>query len=175
MKLGSAWEYLGEELRGCHVRPRSDEPRSAKLTTNLRTRPQKKPKSNWDSEDLEDNYVKDSWEDDEPAPVPKSRATPLEKSVEEDAAKSGEKKERKRDFARISELVAHKLRPRILDSIEGQNEIVDDFFERLGCQKKLPLLSQLQMKRSKQEKEANVGKKKVERKSDYMWASKMAL
>ncbi|CAI9772858.1 unnamed protein product [Fraxinus pennsylvanica] len=50
------------------------------------------PKSNWDDEDVDDNDVKESWEDeDEPAPAPKAEPLP-EKVSEKPAAKSGEKK-----------------------------------------------------------------------------------
>ncbi|KAK4491683.1 hypothetical protein RD792_002449 [Penstemon davidsonii] len=50
------------------------------------------PKSNWDDEDLDDNEVKDSWEDDdEPAPAPKAEPPP-EKAPKKAAAKPAEKK-----------------------------------------------------------------------------------
>ncbi|KAL3851274.1 hypothetical protein ACJIZ3_013156 [Penstemon smallii] len=50
------------------------------------------PKSNWDDEDLDDNEVKDSWEDDdEPAPAPKVEPPPG-KAPKKAAAKPAEKK-----------------------------------------------------------------------------------
>ncbi|KAL3625057.1 hypothetical protein CASFOL_031725 [Castilleja foliolosa] len=59
-----------------------------------------KRKSNWDDEDLDDNDVKDSWEEeeeeeeeeDEPAPAPKTEPMPTEKAPKKTAAKSVEKK-----------------------------------------------------------------------------------
>lgn len=51
-----------------------------------------KVKNNWDDEDVEDNDVKDSWEDeDEPAPAPKVELPPPEKAPKKTSAKSGEK------------------------------------------------------------------------------------
>ncbi|CAL0332622.1 unnamed protein product [Lupinus luteus] len=48
-----------------------------------------KTKSNWDDEDLSDNDIKDSWEDDdEPAPAP---AAPAVKTTEKAPKKSSEK------------------------------------------------------------------------------------
>ncbi|XP_073301850.1 uncharacterized protein [Primulina huaijiensis] len=52
----------------------------------------KQTKNNWDDEDLEDDGVKDSWEDeDEPAPTPKAEPSP-EKVPKNPTAKLGEKK-----------------------------------------------------------------------------------
>ncbi|CAA2998526.1 eukaryotic translation initiation factor 3 subunit J-like [Olea europaea subsp. europaea] len=50
------------------------------------------PKSKWDEEDLDDNDVKESWEDeDEPTPAPKVEPPPV-KAPKKVAATSGEKK-----------------------------------------------------------------------------------
>ncbi|KAL3624942.1 hypothetical protein CASFOL_031610 [Castilleja foliolosa] len=54
-----------------------------------------KLKSNWDDEDLDDNDVKDSWEEEEeeePAPAPKTEPMPTEKAPKKTAAKTDEKK-----------------------------------------------------------------------------------
>ncbi|KAL3628858.1 hypothetical protein CASFOL_027904 [Castilleja foliolosa] len=52
-----------------------------------------KLKSNWDDEDLDDNDVKDSWEEeDEPAPAPKTEPMPIEKPPKKTVAKTVEKK-----------------------------------------------------------------------------------
>lgn len=49
--------------------------------------------SNWDDEDVEDNDVKDSWEDEgEAAPAPKVEPPPPEKAPKKNAAKPSEKK-----------------------------------------------------------------------------------
>ncbi|KAL3624923.1 hypothetical protein CASFOL_031591 [Castilleja foliolosa] len=56
-----------------------------------------KRKSNWDDEDLDDNDVKDSWEEeDEPAPAPKTESMPTEKAPKKTAAKTVEKKQKRR-------------------------------------------------------------------------------
>ncbi|KAL3615052.1 hypothetical protein CASFOL_040713 [Castilleja foliolosa] len=53
-----------------------------------------KLKSNWDDEDLDDNDVKDSWEEEEdaPAPAPKTEPVPTEKAPKKTAAKTVEMK-----------------------------------------------------------------------------------
>ncbi|XP_051128555.1 uncharacterized protein LOC127249668 isoform X1 [Andrographis paniculata] len=57
------------------------------------------PKNNWDDEDLDDDNVKDSWEDEDepapaPAPEPKAEPPPPVKSPNKPVAKSSEKKEK---------------------------------------------------------------------------------
>ncbi|PHT56016.1 hypothetical protein CQW23_04502 [Capsicum baccatum] len=50
------------------------------------------PRSKWDDEDVDDNDVKESWEDEEePAPAPKPEP-PAEKAPKKSAAKASEKK-----------------------------------------------------------------------------------
>ncbi|KAK4439079.1 Bifunctional riboflavin kinase/FMN phosphatase [Sesamum alatum] len=71
------------------------------------------PKSNWDDEDLDDNDVKDSWEDeDEPAPAPKPEPPPPENVSKKAAGKSGEKKGKAVEAAKEAPLdpIEEKLR-----------------------------------------------------------------
>ncbi|KAF2310097.1 hypothetical protein GH714_006531 [Hevea brasiliensis] len=72
------------------------------------------PKSKWDDEDVDENDVKESWEDeDEPALVPVAKPTP-EKSSKKPVAKSTEKKGRTVEVAKEEaqplDPVAEKLR-----------------------------------------------------------------
>ncbi|PHT90599.1 hypothetical protein T459_05712 [Capsicum annuum] len=91
------------------------------------------PRSKWDDEDVDDNDVKESWEDEEePAPAPKPEP-PAEKAPKKSAAKASEKKgkeveahineepldpvaekfrqQSESDFLEYAELISHKLRP----------------------------------------------------------------
>ncbi|KAI5656967.1 hypothetical protein M9H77_25760 [Catharanthus roseus] len=55
------------------------------------------PKSKWDDEDLDDNDVKESWEDeDEPAPAPKAEPPP-EKPAKKSTTKAANQKEKNKE------------------------------------------------------------------------------
>ncbi|XP_048227083.1 eukaryotic translation initiation factor 3 subunit J isoform X2 [Ricinus communis] len=133
------------------------------------------PKSKWDDEDVDDNDVKESWEDeDEPAPV---RLIMLVeeadyRSTTELFGKRGDEKtldnfipKSESDFLEYAELVSHKLRP------------YEKSFHYIGLLKAVMRLSMTAMKAAdakdvassvtaianeklKAEKEANAGKKK---------------
>ncbi|XP_037497001.1 eukaryotic translation initiation factor 3 subunit J-like [Jatropha curcas] len=72
------------------------------------------PKSKWDDEDVDDNDVKESWEDeDEPAPAPVTQPPP-EKPSKKPVTKSTEKKGKTVEVAKeepeLLDPVAQKLR-----------------------------------------------------------------
>ncbi|KAK4439231.1 Eukaryotic translation initiation factor 3 subunit J [Sesamum alatum] len=97
------------------------------------------PKSNWDDEDLDDNDVKDSWEDeDEPAPAPKPEPPPPEKVTKKAAGKSGEKKGKAVEAAKEAPLdpIEEKLRQQRLVE-EADYKSTAELFAKRGDEKTL--------------------------------------
>ncbi|KAI3466640.1 hypothetical protein Pfo_023303 [Paulownia fortunei] len=96
-----------------------------------------KLKNNWDDEDLEDNEVKDSWEDeDEPAPAPKAEPPPPEKAPKKTAAKSSEKKGKSVEAAKEAPLdpIEEKLRQQRLVE-EADYKSTAELFAKRGDEK----------------------------------------
>ncbi|KAK4421257.1 Eukaryotic translation initiation factor 3 subunit J [Sesamum alatum] len=97
-------------------------------------------KSKWDDEDVEDNDVKDSWEDDdEPAPAPKAEpAPPPEKASKKTAVKSVEKKGKSVEAAKEAPLdpIAEKLRQQRLVE-EADYKSTAELFAKKGDEKSL--------------------------------------
>ncbi|XP_057796347.1 uncharacterized protein LOC131012413 isoform X2 [Salvia miltiorrhiza] len=90
--------------------------------------------SNWDDEDVEDNDVKDSWEDDdEPAPAPKVEAPAPEKAPKKAAAKLSEKRGKAVEAAKEAPLdpVEEKLRQQRLVE-EADYKSTTELFAKKG-------------------------------------------
>ncbi|KAK4399057.1 Eukaryotic translation initiation factor 3 subunit J [Sesamum angolense] len=101
------------------------------------------PKSNWDDEDLDDNDVKNSWEDeDEPAPyvleAPKPEPPPPEKGPKKAAGKSGEKKGKAVEASKEAPLdpIEEKLRQQRLVE-EADYKSTAELFAKRGDEKTL--------------------------------------
>ncbi|KAL0442825.1 UNVERIFIED_CONTAM: hypothetical protein Slati_2005200 [Sesamum latifolium] len=97
------------------------------------------PKSNWDDEDLDDNDVKDSWEDeDEPAPAPTPEPPPPEKAPKKAAGKSVEKKGKAVEASKESPLdpIEEKLRQQRLVE-EADYKSTAELFAKRGDEKTL--------------------------------------
>ncbi|XP_019169628.1 PREDICTED: eukaryotic translation initiation factor 3 subunit J-like [Ipomoea nil] len=99
------------------------------------------PQSKWDDEDVDDNDVKDSWEDedDEPAPAPKPEP-PVEKAPKKAAAKATETKGKVVKVAPKEEEpldpVAEKLRQQRLVE-EADYKSTTELFAKKGDEKTL--------------------------------------
>ncbi|KAL0310675.1 UNVERIFIED_CONTAM: hypothetical protein Sangu_2362200 [Sesamum angustifolium] len=96
-------------------------------------------KSKWDDEDVEDNDVKDSWEDeDEPAPAPKAELPAPEKASKKTAVKSVEKKGKAVEVAKEAPLdpIAEKLRQQRLVE-EADYKSTAELFAKKGDEKTL--------------------------------------
>ncbi|XP_011086114.1 eukaryotic translation initiation factor 3 subunit J-like [Sesamum indicum] len=96
-------------------------------------------KSKWDDEDVEDNDVKDSWEDeDEPAPAPKAEPPPPEKASKKTAVKSADKKGKAVEAAKEAPLdpIAEKLRQQRLVE-EADYKSTAELFAKKGDEKTL--------------------------------------
>lgn len=98
------------------------------------------PKSNWDDEDVDDNDVKESWEDeDEPAPAPVEKPPP-EKPSKKPVTKSTEKKGKTVQFAKEEpqslDPVAEKLRQQRLVE-EADYRSTTELFAKRGDEKTL--------------------------------------
>ncbi|CAA2954682.1 eukaryotic translation initiation factor 3 subunit J-like [Olea europaea var. sylvestris] len=95
-------------------------------------------KSKWDDEDLDDNDVKESWEDEEePTPAPKVELPPV-KAPKKAAAKSGEKKERLVEDEKEAPLdpIEEKLRQQRLVE-EADYKATTELFAKKGDEKTL--------------------------------------
>ncbi|KZV51984.1 eukaryotic translation initiation factor 3 subunit J-like [Dorcoceras hygrometricum] len=101
----------------------------------------KEPQSNWDDEDLEDDEVKDSWEDDDDKPAapkvePKAEPTP-EKVPKKAAVKLDEKKGKVDDTAKESlDPMEEKLRQQRLVE-EADYKSTAELFAKKGDEKTL--------------------------------------
>ncbi|CAI9756504.1 unnamed protein product [Fraxinus pennsylvanica] len=98
----------------------------------------KQPKSEWDDEDLDDNDVKESWEDeDEPTLAPKVEPPPV-KAPKKAAAKSGEKKEKSVESEKEAPLdpIEEKLRQQRLVE-EADFKATTELFAKKGDEKTL--------------------------------------
>ncbi|CAI9783847.1 unnamed protein product [Fraxinus pennsylvanica] len=96
------------------------------------------PKSKWDDEDLDDNDVKESWEDeDEPAPAPKVEPPPV-KAPKKVAATSGEKKGKPVEAEKEAPLdpIEEKLRQQRLVE-EADYRATTELFAKKGDEKTL--------------------------------------
>lgn len=97
------------------------------------------PPSKWDDEDVDDNDVKDSWEDedDEPAPAPKPEP-PAEKAPKKPAAKATETKGKvvKVEQEEPLDPVAEKLRQQRLVE-EADYKSTTELFAKKGDEKTL--------------------------------------
>ncbi|KAF8389665.1 hypothetical protein HHK36_024184 [Tetracentron sinense] len=97
------------------------------------------PQNMWDDEDLEDNDVKESWEDEDdatPAPAPEP---PAEKVPKKSAAKAGEKKGKIAEVAKEVPLdpVAEKLRQQRLVEEADYKSTAELFAKKGGDEKTL--------------------------------------
>ncbi|KAL2495097.1 Translation initiation factor eIF3 subunit [Forsythia ovata] len=98
----------------------------------------KQPKSQWDDEDLDDNDVKESWEDeDEPTPAPKVEPPPV-KAPKKVAAKSDEKKGKSVEAEKEAPLdpTEEKLRQQRLVE-EADYKATTELFAKKGGEKTL--------------------------------------
>ncbi|KAL8515236.1 hypothetical protein ACS0TY_014085 [Phlomoides rotata] len=98
------------------------------------------PKSNWDDEDLDENDVKDSWEDEvdnEPPKEPKAQPPPPAKAPKA-SAKLGEKKGKDVEAVKEASLdpIAEKLRQQRLVE-EADFKATAELFARKGDEKTL--------------------------------------
>ncbi|KAI3456331.1 hypothetical protein Pfo_012994 [Paulownia fortunei] len=97
------------------------------------------PKNNWDEEDLDDNDVKESWEDeDEPVMAPKPELHPPEKGPKKAVAKLGEKKGKAVEVTKEAPLdpIEEKLRQqRIVE--EADYKSTAELFSKKGDEKTL--------------------------------------
>ncbi|KAL5698575.1 hypothetical protein ACHQM5_029599 [Ranunculus cassubicifolius] len=98
------------------------------------------PKNSWDDEDVDDDGIKESWEDEEeptPAPVPASEP-PAEKSTKKPAAKSSEKKGKAAEVEtkEILDPVAEKLRQQRLVE-EADYKSTTELFGKKGDDKSI--------------------------------------
>ncbi|KAL3624946.1 hypothetical protein CASFOL_031614 [Castilleja foliolosa] len=85
--------------------------------------------SNWDDEDLDDNDVKDSWEEeDEPAPAPETEPMPTEKTPKKIAAKMVEKKGKSVEAVKEALLDPTEEKPRQPRLYEDWNARFGSFF-----------------------------------------------
>ncbi|PIN10831.1 Translation initiation factor eIF3, p35 subunit [Handroanthus impetiginosus] len=94
-------------------------------------------KNNWEDEDLEDDDVKESWEDeDKPAPAPKVEPPPPEKDSKKTAVKSGEKKGKAVEVAKEAPLdpIEEKLRQQRLVE-EADFKSTTELFGKKGDEK----------------------------------------
>ncbi|KAL9229461.1 hypothetical protein vseg_004925 [Gypsophila vaccaria] len=98
------------------------------------------PRSNWDDEDLDDNDVKESWEDfDEPEPAPapvKAAAKPAKKAGNKDTTKKGKEAEVPVVAEAPLDPVAEKLRQQRLVE-EADYKAAAELFSKKGDDKTL--------------------------------------
>ncbi|KAK4758401.1 hypothetical protein SAY87_019702 [Trapa incisa] len=98
------------------------------------------PRSKWDDEDVDENDIKESWEDeDEPAPMPPPPPPPAEKALKKNAKKATDTKGKPVQVAKVEEPldpIAEKLRQQRLVE-EADYRSTTELFAKKGDEKSL--------------------------------------
>ncbi|RZR98450.1 hypothetical protein BHM03_00027804 [Ensete ventricosum] len=153
------------------------EPAPPSLITN-------KPKSQWDDEDVEDEDVKESWEDEE-VPVQVNRLVEEAdyKSTAELFAKKGDEKtldnfipKSEDDFLEYAELLSHKIRPYeksfyYIGLLKAVMRLSMSSLKAADAKEVASSVTAIANEKLKAEKEANAGKKKQGKNLVYWYYS----